>query len=212
MKKIFISIVIGLTFFAANVVFAEVNTPATYGNGNSTPCTNCNLNYTPLEPLPGGFSGAQTGDLAPYLRSGFQLAILLGGLTAVIILIFGGIGYMVSEVSPSGKAKAKKRIIGAIWGLLILLGSYLLLNTINPQLVNFKTLFLPTEGLAGGGQSGITAAPGAGGGATGGACGATGPGTCQDTQCRQSGPGTTCPVSGGSLDVAIDGSWICACN
>ncbi len=214
MKKL---LLVATLFFSINsLVHAQANITGTNPDGSPAAIdvssrSSKTISYTPLEPLPGGFDKLQTGDLAPYIRSGFKLAILLGGLLAVVMLILGGISYMVSAVSPDAKSKAKKRIVGALWGLLILLGSYILLNTINPQLVNFKTLFLPTAGLPGGG-SGVTAGGnGAGTGPGTNNCTATGPGTCQDTQCRNQ--QTVTPSGAGcSLDVSILGTWECYCN
>lgn len=50
---------------------------------------------------------------------------------------WAGIEYIVSE-SMGGKSDAKKRITGALTGLAIALVSYILLYTINPDLLNFK--------------------------------------------------------------------------
>jgi hypothetical protein len=194
-------------FFSSPVVFAQ----------STADCgANCNLKYTPLEPLPGGFSALEGKDinlyLSAYITSGFKLLILLGGLTAVVMLIIGGMSYMFSEVSPENKSKAKKRIIGAIWGLTLLLFSYLILNTINPQLVNFTTIFSPTAGINGGTQPGVVA--GGTGGAQGapGACTATGPGTCQDTLCRATQTVNANGSAGCTLDMSITGTWECYCG
>lgn len=118
-----------------------------------TPCgTNCNLTYTPLEPLPGFTSLPQNGDIGPYLSAVFKIIMVIGGLVAVASLVFGGIAYMVSEVVDK-KTAARRRIVSAFWGLILLIGSYVILFTINPQLVNLTTIFNPTAGLTGGGGS-----------------------------------------------------------
>lgn len=113
---------------------------------STPPAPATQLTYTPLEPLPGGFQGVQTGNIGPYVVSIFQLLMVIGAFLAVGALVVGGITYMVSEVVDK-KSEAKQRIRAALWGLLLLLGAFLILNTINPQLVNFGGLFNPTAGL-----------------------------------------------------------------
>lgn len=104
---------------------------------------NCNKGtcyYTPLEPLPTGDTGAQDGTNFPKFVSGlFRVLITLGGLFAVVMLVVAGIGYMISE-SGVDIEKAKDRAKAALWGLLLLTMSWLILYTINPQLLNFKLL------------------------------------------------------------------------
>lgn len=68
----------------------------------------------------------------------FQFALGAAGAVALGVLIFGGIKYITSAGNPSGQGDAKKWIQDAILGLLLLLGSYLILNTINPDLVNIN--------------------------------------------------------------------------
>jgi len=53
-------------------------------------------------------------------------------IAAMIMLVIGGVQYMVAgEKDPSS---AKERIRNAIWGLILALTSYLILYTINPDL------------------------------------------------------------------------------
>jgi hypothetical protein len=95
------------------------------------------LTYTPLEPI--GASGNTTGavNLAAYLNSLFKILFSLGGLLAVVMLVVGGIQYMMSTV-PGIKATGLARARAALFGLLILAGSYLILYTINPNLIKLN--------------------------------------------------------------------------
>src|SRR3989338_10027586 len=98
------------------------------------------LTYTPLEPLPGTVNGwGETQQLPALLSAFFKLLITLGSLFAVVMLVVAGIGYMVSEAAVDIE-KAKQRAQAALWGLLLLAGSWLILYTINPELLNFKLL------------------------------------------------------------------------
>jgi|GEM_PF-3935617 len=73
-------------------------------------------------------------NIGEYFNLIFKLAIGLCAVLAVIMIVIGGVQYMGDE-SIFGKTEAKGRITKAILGLLIALGSYALLNTINPKLL-----------------------------------------------------------------------------
>lgn len=85
-------------------------------------------------PAPAANPGAIVGQV-------YQFALLIGGLMAFGAIVYGGIKYTVSAGNPSGKSDGREWIYGALWGLLLLLGSYLILHTINPNLTNLN---LPT--------------------------------------------------------------------
>ncbi len=94
------------------------------------------ITYAPLEPLP-GFENAANISFAEMLNLLFRVLFTAGALFAVGMLVFGGIMYMVSGAGVE-MGEAKKRIQAAIFGLLLLAGAYLILYTINPQLLVFN--------------------------------------------------------------------------
>jgi len=104
-------------------------------------CQGGKCTYTPLEPLPGlpTSYGPNTnqGSFQQYVSSSFKLLLGAGVTLAVVMLIIGALTYMFSDVVPD-KFKAKERIRNTMWGLIILVSSYLILSTINPDLVTFK--------------------------------------------------------------------------
>lgn len=106
------------------------------------------LTYTPLEPLPGAEASTYSS-LSKYLSYMFTLLLSIGAMIAVVTLVIAGITYMVSEVVDK-KSQAKERIRAAFWGLALLLTSWLILHTINPNLLNFSlfdsTVGAPTPG------------------------------------------------------------------
>jgi hypothetical protein len=59
------------------------------------------------------------------------------------MIVMGGIQYMTSEL-VSGKAAGKETIMQAILGLLLALGAYAILNTLNPDLLDIGLKNLPT--------------------------------------------------------------------
>ncbi len=101
--------------------------------------------YELLAPLPVGASGEEvdTTTAGPYIAGLFRLAIAIAGGLAVLMIIVGGIEYMSTDAF-SGKDSAKNRISNAIWGLLLAISAWLILFTINPQLVQFN-LSIPTR-------------------------------------------------------------------
>lgn len=79
----------------------------------------------------------------PGLVANFYTWVLgIGALVALGILIFGGLLYTTSAGNESRMGEAKEWVFGAIIGLLLLFGSYLILNTINPELIELKDITL----------------------------------------------------------------------
>jgi hypothetical protein len=93
-------------------------------------------------PLPGF---GTTFDLAHYILYFFQWFIGIGSSLAVVALVIAGIQLIFSAGNPGRVGEAKKTIQGAILGLIILLGSYLILITINPQLKTLSNNVAPQE-------------------------------------------------------------------
>ncbi len=60
---------------------------------------------------------------------------------AFVMITLGGITYATSD-SVFGKHDGKTFIQNAIWGLILVIGSWVILNTINPKILDF-TLSLP---------------------------------------------------------------------
>jgi len=81
--------------------------------------------------------GTSLPEFAVYL---FYLGMGLGFFAVFISLVIAGAMYVLSPISPSGEflARAKDRAVGAITGLLVLILTYLIVVTINPQLSVFK--------------------------------------------------------------------------
>lgn len=92
--------------------------------------------YKYLAPLPTDY-GPQTKDASStatgsYFANVFAIVIAVAGGLAVVRLVYGGIQYMSTD-AISGKNDAKATIQGALWGLLLAIGAWLILNTIDPD-------------------------------------------------------------------------------
>lgn len=101
--------------------------------------------YHLLAPI-GTFTEIKTDDIGGYFDKIFLIAIGLCGALAVIMFIIGGVQYM-GEESIFGKTKGKEQMTSAILGLLIALGSWALLNTINPDLLGGSGLLISSANI-----------------------------------------------------------------
>ncbi|MDR3519778.1 MAG: L,D-transpeptidase family protein [Candidatus Pacebacteria bacterium] len=141
---------------------AKSFTPDTYGdctiNGATQQCTtraSCDQSlqtpgnngsftgyYNLLAPLPqvgplfdANTNTAQPNSLGRYLNPMITVFIGICGVLAVIMILMGGIEYMTSEL-VSSKEAGKERIRNALFGLILALGAWTILHTINPDILN----------------------------------------------------------------------------
>lgn len=107
--------------------------------------------YTLLEPLPcipgSGVtcpsSMKTTIDFRNYMQYAFNLLIGLAAAAAVFMMVWGGFKYMSTD-SWSDKSEGLDIFKHAIYGLLLVLSSYLILKTIDPRLVEIPSNIVPT--------------------------------------------------------------------
>lgn len=111
------------------------NKPATVSNTAQGPAAKGV--YTPLVNLP-GLDGANR-TLPEYINVLFRLAVGIGALIAVVKIIVAGVKYMSSDVVFS-KEEAKKDIQNSLLGLLIILSTVVVLQTINRNILNLDIL------------------------------------------------------------------------
>ena len=118
--------------------FTKIATPIVI-----TPQQNKTNKYNPdeyklLAPLTEDFKVVDNKKtVSDYLGVIFKIIIGLCSALAVIMIIIGGIQWM-GQDSVFGKVEAKGKIMRAIGGLLLALGAWVLLNTINPDLLGGK--------------------------------------------------------------------------
>jgi len=87
----------------------------------------------------------ETSTLPDFVLYIFNFAVGLGIAIIFISLAIAGVMYFFSGVSGQMQEKAKDRVVGSISGLLILLCTYLIITTINPQLSVFRLGALPEQ-------------------------------------------------------------------
>ncbi|KND47986.1 MAG: hypothetical protein AB201_00065 [Parcubacteria bacterium C7867-006] len=97
--------------------------------------------YTVLTPLPGTVSSCTgnncTTNIDTYLPGMFNLMVGVAAGLAFIMITLGGITYATSD-ALSGKSQGREWVTNAIVGLLLVIGAYVILYTINPKILEFK--------------------------------------------------------------------------
>lgn len=125
----------GVLIFLMMVSFAV---PALAQNAKFVSLTGTDLSKAELAPFM--TKAFQEGaDISVLVNALFKAAIGIGAMLAVLQLARAGFLYMTSDMWHM-KDKAKHLIQDAILGLLILMSVWLVLNQINPQLLNLNAL------------------------------------------------------------------------
>ncbi len=160
MKKIIIFIAVAV-FLATLTPFTTSATTVTPGRGLtpnglelgvSTPETQgaprqANAEFKPIVPLP---DVTTEMTYAAYINNLFKLVISLSAILAVLVIIYGGFEYMTASAGVT-KKNGMERIQGAVTGLLLLMSVTLILQVINPCILEI-TLFMQTETETGAGE------------------------------------------------------------
>jgi len=68
----------------------------------------------------------------------YTYIISISGIIGLVALTWGGVLYLTSAGKPEKLDQAKKQIFSALLGIIILLSSYIILKTINPELVELQ--------------------------------------------------------------------------
>ena len=92
--------------------------------------------YNLIQPLPG--VGKQTTGFLDYVDKLIPFILAFAALAAFVQIVRGGIQRAVSGGNPSAISEANDIIWKAILGLVLALSSYLIIYTINKDLVNLK--------------------------------------------------------------------------
>jgi len=101
---------------------------------------------TAWPPAPGGLELTDDSTLLEFVDYCYRWGITFGGLAAFIALVLGGFKYLTSTGDPNKLKDARDWIFSALLGLGVLLSSFIILNTLNPDLTN---LTVPSVNIAG---------------------------------------------------------------
>lgn len=78
--------------------------------------------------------------LAKYIGAIYNYGLAIAGILATIMLMGAGVIWLTSGGDSGKVSQAKNLISGSIAGLIILVISWVILNTINPELVNLQSI------------------------------------------------------------------------
>lgn len=76
--------------------------------------------------------------IAEYINGIYKYGFGIAGILAAIMLMAGGVIWLTSAGDASKIGQAKNLITGSVIGLIVLSTSYIILETINPELTNLK--------------------------------------------------------------------------
>lgn len=79
-----------------------------------------------------------------YFAAAYQYFVGITIIVAIIMMMVGGLQWSASAGSSERINAARSKITNGLMGMFLALGSYLILYTINPDLVKFKALVLST--------------------------------------------------------------------
>jgi hypothetical protein len=74
-------------------------------------------------------------DLVKYI---YNIFTMIGGLAAFAMVVKGGILWLTSTGNPTKINEAKGQITSALIGLIFLLGSYIILKVLNPDILTLN--------------------------------------------------------------------------
>lgn len=93
--------------------------------------------YEPLEPIPGTPESEQS-TFVGYVQAIYRFAVWSVGIAALLMISIGGFMYFTAAGNNSRMETAKGIIADAIFGLVAVMVAWLVLNQINPDLVNIN--------------------------------------------------------------------------
>jgi hypothetical protein len=128
-KNIFFTLVIGFIFilFLANFALAQNTT----NSAQNTSQNNSDVNKVNGNPMP-NLKAQNPGE---FLKNIYVFAMLIGGFLAFGAIVYGGIKRASARDNANQVKDSEEWIKNAIIGLILLFGAYILLNTINPNLL-----------------------------------------------------------------------------
>lgn len=89
--------------------------------------------------LPGNLTLTPDTSLPELLNYVFTFFVVIGGLLAFAIIVYAGFLFMTSGANPGLRSQAQDKIKNALLGIVLLLSSYIIFTTINPELVLLYT-------------------------------------------------------------------------
>ncbi|MDO8579632.1 MAG: hypothetical protein Q7R72_02045 [bacterium] len=141
---------IGSVIILSLFIFSIFGTLAYAQNTQPTMGPDCTKEYCALTTVPGAFDACKADkngvitcekgtikNPVSVIKNIYGISIGIGAMLAIVMIIWAGIEYATTE-AITGKSDAKEKWQGAVFGLVLLLASYIILRTINVDLVNIN--------------------------------------------------------------------------
>ncbi len=80
--------------------------------------------------------------IAEYISGLYRYSVNFAGIIGTVMIIIGGFQYLTAGGDVNRVKAGKQRIADAIMGMLLLIGSYVVLYTVNPDLVTLRSISL----------------------------------------------------------------------
>jgi len=98
------------------------------------------VNALEIEKYPSffGLSITKSSDFIDYARYFFNAGMAIAGFLAVIVIVIGGIYYLISFNRGKFTDEGKQWIKAGVFGLILLVSAYLIAYTINPDLIDLR--------------------------------------------------------------------------
>lgn len=85
----------------------------------------------------------ETSSIGTYIGSIFRYSLSIAAILATVMIIIGGFQWLLAAGESGKITQARERITNAVLGLVLLLVTVVILNTINPELLKLRELNLP---------------------------------------------------------------------
>ena len=86
--------------------------------------------------IPGQYN--ESSGAPGFIANVYGFALAISGVLAFAAIVYGGVKYTFAAGNPSGQSEGKEWVKGALLGLLLLAGAYLILRTINPAIISLE--------------------------------------------------------------------------
>ncbi len=149
-KRLYLFLLFQLVFLLmlslpASVALAQTKASATESLGFTPQISIPDSEFAAGTEIKVGEFDAASGEMQSDLLGRYMLAIINYALAAVailatVVLMGGGLLWLTSRGDSGQVSKAKGLIGGSITGLILLLCSWIILNTINPKLTEFQSI------------------------------------------------------------------------
>jgi hypothetical protein len=84
----------------------------------------------------------QVSGIAEYINLGYRYLVSVILVVAIIMVVWGGFRYLLGSANIGNVQRGKEIIRDAVVGMLLVIGAFVILNTVNPQTVALRDLDL----------------------------------------------------------------------